>query len=107
VDRVQRSSIATYIGLGVATFVSLASALLYIANTGGKTFFVIHNFALDGGLIRLRNVDITWFGLALVASLMSAYLAETLRERASGYMRLLANDSGLRGSLYMAANTRL
>lgn len=97
VDRVQRSSIATYIGLGVATFVSLASALLYIANTGGKTFFTIHKYAFLGGLVRVNNVDITWYALALIASVMSAYLAETLRERASCYMRLLANDSGFKG----------
>lgn len=98
VDRVQRSSIATYLGLGVATFVSLASALLYIANANGKSFLIIHKYALDGGLIRIHNVDITWFGLAFVASLMCAYLAETLRERASCYMRLLANNSGFKES---------
>jgi hypothetical protein len=98
VDRVLRSSIATYIGLGVATFVSLASALLYIANSSGRSFFVIHKYTLDGGLIQINNVDVTWFGLALIASFMSAYLAETLRERASCYMRLLANNSRFGGS---------
>lgn len=98
VDRVLRSSIATYIGLGVATFVSLASALLYIANANGKSFLTLNGYAFDGGLIRLHAVDVTWFVLASAASFMSAYLAETLRERASSYMRLLANDSGFNGT---------
>jgi hypothetical protein len=38
---VQRSSISTYIGLGLSTVVSLASSLLYIANANHKSFFII------------------------------------------------------------------
>ena len=96
VDRVQRSSTSTYIGLGVSTVVSLGSALLYIANANHKSFFTIGNFAFYHGLIRLSNVDATWLLLALVASFMSAYLAETLRDKLRGYMRLLKNDNMFR-----------
>jgi hypothetical protein len=97
VDRVQRSSISTYIGLGVSTAVSLGSALLYIANANHKAFFTIGSFTFYHGLIRLKDVDATWLLLALIASVVSGYLAESLREKLHWYMRLLANDSGFRG----------
>jgi hypothetical protein len=99
VDRVQRSSISTYVGLGVSTVVSFASALLYIANVNDKSFWKIKNFTFNHGLLRLHNVDGCWLVLALIASIMSAYLAETLRERMHRYMLLLANDSGFKKSL--------
>jgi hypothetical protein len=92
-DRVQRSSIAAYIGLGVSTAISLASALLYIANSNHKSFFTIGNFTFDHGLIHLKNVDATWLILALVSSIMSAYLAETLRDNVRNYMKLLAHNA--------------
>ena len=97
VDRVQRSSISTYIGLGVSTIVSIGSSLLYIANASHRSFFTIGSFTFYHGLVRLKHVDATWLLLALIASIMSAYLAETLRDKVSGYMRLLANDSGFHG----------
>ena len=97
VDRVQRSSISTYIGLGVSTVVSLASAVLYIANASHKSFFTIGSFTFYHGLVRLNNVDASWLLLAFIASFMSAYLAETLRDKVRGYMRLLKNDNMFRG----------
>ncbi len=92
-DRIQRSSICTYIGLGISTVVSLASALLYIANANHKSFLTIRSLTFGHGLVRLNGVDVAWLILALIASLMSAYLAEKLRDKVRNYMKLLANDS--------------
>lgn len=92
-DRVQRSSICTYIGLCVSTVVSLGSALLYIANANHKSFFTIGNFTFDHGLIHLKHVDATWLLLALIASVMSAYLVEILRDKVRNYMKLLAHNA--------------
>jgi hypothetical protein len=92
VDRVQRSSISTYLGLGASTIVSLASAVLYIANSDHRTFLAIGNITLDGGLVRLQGVDAAWPALALLASFVSAFLAERLRYKMAIYMRLLKND---------------
>jgi hypothetical protein len=88
-DRVQRSSISTYIGLGVSTAVSLASSLLYVANANHKSFFTIGSFIFYHGLIHLKHVDMSWLILALIASLMSGYLAETLRDKVRNYLNLL------------------
>lgn len=97
VDRIQRSSISTYIGLGVSIAVSLGSAVLYIANASHKAFLSVGKVTFYHGLVRLNNVDATWMLLALIASVMSAYLAETLRDKIRGYMRLLRNDNLPRG----------
>jgi hypothetical protein len=92
-DRVQRSSINTYIGLGLSTAISLASALLYIANSNHKSFLTIGSFTFYHGLIHLKHVDAAWLVLALVSSMMSAYLAETLRDNVRNYMKLLAHNA--------------
>lgn len=97
-ERVQRSSVATYIGLAVSAGVSLASALLYIANANHRSFYTIGNVAFLHGLVRLKDVDVSWLVLALVASIMSAYLVETLRDRVRNYIKLLRNGTSLDSS---------
>jgi hypothetical protein len=97
VDRVLRSSISTYFGLGVSTAVSLASAVLYIANSDHKELLAMGRITIDHGLVRLQGVDATWLALALIASFTSAYLAEKLRNKMAVYMRLLENDRIYKG----------
>jgi hypothetical protein len=95
VDRILRSSASAYMGLVISAVVSLASALLYVANSAGRSFYTIKSLTVFHGHISLKGVDISWFVLALVASVIAAYLAETLRDKVRSYMRAVKNGSQL------------
>jgi hypothetical protein len=93
VDRILRSSSSAYVGLAISAVLSIASALLYVANSDGRSFYTIKSISVFNGLISLKHVDVSWFILALVASLLSAYLAEMLRDKVRSYMRALKNGA--------------
>jgi hypothetical protein len=95
VDRILRSSASAYIGLAISAVLSVASALLYVANSSQRSFYTIKNIVVFHGLVGLKNVDVSWFILALVASVVTAYLAEMLRDKVRSYMRALKNGSQL------------
>jgi hypothetical protein len=95
VDRILRSSSSAYVGLAVSAVLSISSALLYVANSNQRSFYTIKNVALFHGLVRLKDVDVSWFILALAASVVAAYLAELLRDKVRSYMRALKHGSQL------------
>jgi hypothetical protein len=93
VDRILRSSSSAYVGLAISAVLSIASALLYVANSGGRSFYTIKNVTLLHGLVSLKDVDMSWFILAFIASVVTAYLAEMLRDKVRSYMRAVKNGS--------------
>lgn len=95
IDRILRSSAAAYVCLAISAVVSLASALVYVANSSGRSFYIIRDWSLTNGLITLKDVDLSWFILAVIASFVSAYLAESLRDKVRSYMRALRNGTRL------------
>jgi hypothetical protein len=95
VDRVLRSSSSAYMGLAISAILSVTSALLYVANSSRRSFYIINDVRLFRGLITLKDVDISWFILALIASVISAYLAELLRDKVRSYMRALKSGTQL------------
>jgi hypothetical protein len=92
VDRILRSSLSAYIGLAVSAGLSITSALLYVANYNGMFFFPLRSVMFHN-LIGVKGVDLSWYVLAICASVVSAYLAEMLRDKARSYMRALKNGS--------------
>jgi hypothetical protein len=56
---------------------------------------MITHLKLLNGLITVKDVDVSWFVLALLASVISAYLAELLRDKVRSYMRALKNGTQL------------
>lgn len=95
VDRILRSSSAAYVGLAAAATLSIASALLYVANSSRRSFYTIKDVSLFRGLVSLKDIDVSWFILALAASVIAAYLAEVLRDKVRSYMRALKHGSQL------------
>jgi hypothetical protein len=95
VDRILRSSSSAYMGLATAAALSITSALLYVANSSRRSFDTIKNISLFHGHVSLKDVDISWFILAFVASVVAAYLAELLRDKVRSYMRALKHGSQL------------
>jgi hypothetical protein len=95
VDRILRSSSSAYVGLAASAILSLGSALLYVANSSRRSFYTIRHLEVFHGLIRLQGVDVSWFVLALFASVVAAYLAETLRDKVRSYMRALRGASDI------------
>jgi hypothetical protein len=95
VDRILRSSSSAYVCLAISAILSITSALLYVANSSHRTFYTIKSLALFHGLITLKDVDVSWFVLALAASVVAAYLAELLRDKVRSYMRALKHGSQL------------
>ena len=81
VDRILRSSLSAYVGLSISAVLSMASALLYVANSNGISFLPVRNATFFGGLVGAKDIDMTWFCLAFAASVVTAYLAEMLREQ--------------------------
>jgi hypothetical protein len=95
VDRILRSSSSAYVGLAASAVLSVTSALLYVANSSQRSFYRIKSIGLFHGLVTLKSVDISWFILALAASILAAYLAELLRDKVRSYMRALEHGSQL------------
>jgi hypothetical protein len=95
VDRILRSSSSAYVGLAISAILSVTSALLYVANSSRRSFYTIENETFFHGLVSLKNVDVSWFILALAASVIAAYLAELLRDKVRSYMRALKHGSEL------------
>jgi len=93
VDRILRSSSSAYVGLAVSAVLSITSALLYVANSNRRSFDTIRSVSLFHGLVSLKNVDVSWFILAIAASIMAAYLAEMLRDKVRSYMRALKHGA--------------
>jgi hypothetical protein len=95
VDRILRSSSSAYVGLALSAVLSIASALLYVANASRRSFYTIRHLTFVHSLVSLKGVDVSWFVLALVASVVAAYLAETLRDKVRSYMRALKHGSDI------------
>ena len=95
VDRILRSSSSAYMGLAISAVLSIASALLYVANSSQRSFYTIKKLTFFRGLVSLKDVDVSWFILALAASVLAAYLAELLRDKVRAYMRALKHGSQL------------
>ena len=91
VDRILRSSLSAYMGLALSAILSIAGALLYVANSNRRSFYTIKSITLFHGLVGLKSVDVSWFILAILSAGVSAYLAETLRDKVRSYMRAVKN----------------
>ena len=91
VDRILRSSSSAYMGLAAAAALSITSALLYVANSSRRSFYTIRDISFFH--VSLKDVDVSWFILAFVASVVAAYLAELLRDKVRSYMRALKHGS--------------
>jgi hypothetical protein len=89
VERMQRSSLATYASLAVTGVASLISAILYVAHPHAAVF---HGAYL--GWLHL-SVDVAWFVLGMIAIGNSIAISSALARSTTRYMKHLKRSTTL------------
>ncbi|AEV87975.1 hypothetical protein ACWT_6964 [Actinoplanes sp. SE50] len=93
-ERVRQSSLATYVGLAITQFVSVASAMLYILERRQQAWAEAHLTLHDQGVVgiwTLPDVDAGWLLLGLVGGVTAVSLIVLRTVRTRVYLREVAH----------------